>query len=105
MGLLFLVVGVAVIAGAALLLAGRWREGLPEVAPDSARPADFGDGVPVGAFGAAEIEQVRLEQAPRGYRMEDVDTLVDRLAQEIVARDAEIERLRDGQRGDPPAAT
>jgi DivIVA domain-containing protein len=94
MALVFLAVGVAVIAGAALIIAGRWREGLPEVAPDGLRPADIGAGVPVGSLPAADIEQIHLEQAVRGYRMEDVDALIERLAQEIEARDAEIERLR-----------
>lgn len=94
MGLLFLVVGVAVIAGAALLVAGRWRDGLPEVSVDAARPASLDPDVPVGTLTATDIEAVRLEQAPRGYRMEDVDVLVERLTQEIEARDAEIDRLR-----------
>ena len=94
MGLIFLVVGVAVIAGAALLLAGRWREGLPEVPADASRPSALGTDVPVGTMAVTDIEAIRLEQAPRGYRMEDVDVLVERLTQEIGARDAEIDRLR-----------
>ena len=94
MGLLFLVVGVAVIAGAALLLAGRWREGLPEIPADASRPSSLGTDVPVGTMAVTDIEGIRLEQAPRGYRMEDVDVLVARLTQEIGARDAEIDRLR-----------
>ena len=101
MGLLFLILGVAVIGGAAMLISGRWRDGLPEVAPDGARPASLPAEVPVGELTVAEIEGVRLEQAPRGYRMEDVDQLVDRLAQEIEARDAEIARLRGDARTDP----
>lgn len=94
MGLLFLVVGVAVIGGAALLVSGRWRDGLPEVPADASIPGGLSTDVPVGSLTAADIETVRLEQAARGYRMEDVDVLVERLSQEISARDAEIERLR-----------
>ena len=94
MGLLFLVVGVAVIAGAALLVAGRWRDGLPEVPADAAGPASVDPDVPVGTLTATDIEAVRFEQVPRGYRMEDVDVLVERLTQEIEVRDAEIDRLR-----------
>lgn len=105
MGLVFLIVGVAVIAGAALLIAGRWRDGLPEVPADGARPAEFAADVPVGSLDATTIEEVRLEQAPRGYRMEDVDHLVDRLAREIEARDAEIDRLRSERAPEGPAAT
>ena len=99
MGLLFLVVGVAVIAGAALLVAGRWRDGLPEIPADAARPSILDTEAPVGTLTVTEIEAIRLEQAPRGYRMEDVDVLVERLTQEIEARDAEIDRLRGSTPG------
>jgi DivIVA domain-containing protein len=102
MGLLFIIVGVAVIAGVALLISGRWREGLPEVAPDAARPAPA---IPeeVGAVTVADIEQVRFEQSVRGYRMQDVDEVIDRLAREIEARDEEIARLRGVPSADAPA--
>lgn len=106
MGLLFLVVGVAVIAGAALLIAGRWRDGLPEVPADAERPSTFDTEAPVGTLTVSDIEAIRLEQAPRGYRMEDVDVLVERLTQEIEARDAEISRLRGpGPAGTDPSGT
>ncbi|MFM1966421.1 MAG: hypothetical protein RL134_2146 [Actinomycetota bacterium] len=109
MGLLFLVVGVAVIGGAALLLSGRWRDGLPEVPADASSPVALPADVPVGFLRVADIEDVRIEQAPRGYRMEDVDVLVERLTLEIQARDAEIDRLRGGHppsggASEPPAA-
>lgn len=99
MGLLFLAVGVAIIAGAALLVAGRWRDGLPEVPADGSAPLALASDVPVGTLTAADIEEIRFEQAPRGYRMEDVDVVVDRLTREIEARDAEIDRLRSGTAG------
>ena len=106
MGLLFIVVGVAVIAGAAMLISGRWREGLPEVPPDSERPSRVvAADVAVGTLGADELTQVRLEQEIRGYRMADVDALLDRLGAEIQARDEEIERLSGGAPRPPaPAA-
>lgn len=104
MGLLFLVVGVAVIGGAALLVAGRWRDGLPEIPADASRPSALDTDVPVGTLTTTDIEAIRLEQAPRGYRMEDVDVLVERLTQEIEARDIEIDRLRgSGPGGASPA--
>ena len=99
MGLLFLAVGVGVIGAAALLWAGRWRDGLPEVPPDGDRPAQIPADVPLGDLTVSDIEAVRLEQAPRGSRLDEVAALVDRLAQEIEARDAEIARLR----GLPPS--
>jgi DivIVA domain-containing protein len=105
MGLLFIVVGVAVIAGAALLISGRWRDGLEEIPADASTPIDFAADVPVGSLSAADIDEVRLDQAARGYRMEDVDDLLGRLAQEIQVKDAEIARLRAGQPDDGPPAT
>lgn len=104
MGLVFLLVGVAVIGGVALLISGRWREGLPEVPPDAARPSGVAVELPVGSLAPADLEQVRLEQAPRGYRMQDVDDLLDRLGREIEVRDEEIRRLRSqGGSPDPTA--
>ena len=97
MGLLFLAVGVAVIAGAALLVSGRWRDGLPEVPGDAAAPPMLAADVPVGTLSPADIDQIRFEQAARGYRMQDVDLVVERLSRELEARDAEIDRLRSGQ--------
>ena len=70
---------------------------------DVLRPV-LGDDVPVGSLSASDIEAVRLEQAPRGYRMEDVDVLVERLTLEIEARDAEIGRLRGTGTDESPAA-
>lgn len=99
MGLLILLVGVAVIGGAAMLMSGRWRDGLPEVPSGGVEPSPIGQDVPVGSLTAEDLDAVRLEQAPRGYRMDEVDALVGRLSEEIAARDAEIARLT----GDPAA--
>ncbi len=38
---------------------------------------------------------VRLPVALRGYRFAETDLLLDRLAEELRARDAEIDRLRE----------
>lgn len=99
MGLLFLLVGVAVIGGAAMLLTGRWRDGLSEVPADADRSVSIYPAIPVGDLAQADIDAVRIEQAPRGYRMDEVDELVDRLAREIEFRDEEIARLRAGDSG------
>ena len=109
MGLLFLAVGVAVIGGAALLVSGRWRDGLPEVPADATAPPPLAADVPLGTLSAADVVQIRFEQAARGYRMQDVDLVVERLTRELEARDAEIDRLRSGQpdrddSDEPPAA-
>lgn len=48
---------------------------------------------------AAEIDDVRLPVALRGYRFAETDLLLDRLAAELRARDDEIARLRKGSTG------
>ena len=47
---------------------------------------------------ADDVDGVRLPVALRGYRFAETDLLLDRLAAELRARDAEIARLR----GDSP---
>ena len=100
MSLLFLLIGVAVIGGVVLLATGRVRGSLPEADP---APEIAGlDDVPLGSLSPDEVEHVRIDQALRGYRMDEVDALVDRLTAEIAVRDdqlalreAEIERLKE----------
>jgi len=43
---------------------------------------------------AEDLSSLRLALAFRGYRMDEVDDLLDRLGDEIGARDAYIDRLR-----------
>ena len=43
---------------------------------------------------AADIEQLRLPVALRGYRFAETDDLLDRLVVELGRRDAELDRLR-----------
>ena len=94
----FIVVGVAVIAAVVLALLGRWSpEGLPDAPPERAEPAL--DRVPVGEVTAADIAEVRLDQAVRGYRMDEVDAVIGRLTAEIVERDRLL-----GRTGADPAA-
>ena len=61
-----------------------------EVVPDR-RAADL----PADrALDAADIDALRLPQALRGYRMSDVDEVLDRLAAALVQRDELIARLQ-----------
>lgn len=55
---------------------------------------------PQRALVAQDVSEVRLPVALRGYRFAETDLLLDRLAEELKARDAEIERLR-GHRPSP----
>jgi hypothetical protein len=55
---------------------------------------------------AADIDDLRLPVALRGYRFAETDLLLDRLADELRERDDEIARLRGGGPVDPaPDAT
>lgn len=54
------------------------------------------------ALAAADVAEVRLPVALRGYRFAETDLLLDRLVEELRARDSEIAQLRAtpaGQRG------
>ncbi|WP_129840702.1 DivIVA domain-containing protein [Streptomyces sp. RFCAC02] len=79
--------------------------GLAEAVPDRLHdplPADR----PVGP---ADVVRVRLPVAVRGYRMAEVDEVLDRLAAELAERDARIADLEDAlaaageEPGDGPA--
>jgi DivIVA domain-containing protein len=100
MGILFLLIGIAVIGGAALLISGRWRDGLPDEEAQTSPP--LGD-VPLGQVDIADVDAVRMDQAVRGYRMDEVDALVTRLSDEIAVRDDELRRLRAAEADDTRA--
>ncbi|KAB8165123.1 DivIVA domain-containing protein [Streptomyces sp. 3MP-14] len=64
--------------------------GLRDVQPD--RPADP---LPLDRpLAPADLIRVRLPVAPRGYRMAEVDDVLDRVAAELAERDARIADLR-----------
>ncbi|MEE2521294.1 DivIVA domain-containing protein [Pseudarthrobacter sp. J75] len=62
------------------------------------------------AVAPADVDKVRFSLGLRGYRMDQVDQVLDRLRDQLAARDAEIARLRqlqpdeDSVREAPPAA-
>ncbi len=51
---------------------------------------------PARTLSSADITTARLPVALRGYRFAETDRLLDRLAEELDRRDAEIARLRGG---------
>jgi DivIVA domain-containing protein len=79
-GLLFLAASFAF--GRDEEMAPALPEGTPTELPDD-RPAT-----------GADLRALRLSVVLRGYRMEEVDWVLDRLAEQIDARDREIGRLR-----------
>lgn len=89
----FAVLVVLALGGVALVAAGRGAP-LAEVyddRPDSTVPAE-------GPLSADDLRRVRFSLGFRGYRMSEVDALLDRLARE---REQET---RSTDRGDGPTA-
>jgi DivIVA domain-containing protein len=74
---LFAVLIVLAMGGVAVVAAGRGAPMAPayDDRPDATVPAD-------GEIGADELRRVRFSLALRGYRMSEVDALLDRLARE-----------------------
>lgn len=56
-------------------------------------------GLPDGPVVTDTVRDLRFDQVLRGYRMDQVDEVLDRLVDELRQRDHEIERLR-GEGGD-----
>jgi DivIVA domain-containing protein len=91
MPVLELLVGLAILAGVAVVASGRAGAAAP-AAPDRpalAWPADR-------ALTADDLAEVRFAVGFRGYRMDQVDALLDRLQREW----AEPEAPRDGHPAD-----
>lgn len=80
---LFVLLGIAVIAGIGLVAVGRLGE-LPDAPPDRV-PDGLGPDVTESSLAAA-----RFDVGLRGYRMDEVDDLLDRLGDEIADRDTRI---------------
>ena len=80
--------GVVLVLFAAAVLSTREGPVLAEA------PQDLPDlRLPDGALQPADVEQVRFSLAPRGYRMSEVDAVLDRLAAELAERDRRLAQL------------
>ena len=82
-GTVLAVLGVLAVLLVAGLVATREGEVLRDAPPDRADP-DLPDD---GPLRAGDLERVRFGMALRGYRMAEVDALLDRLAAELRARE------------------
>jgi DivIVA domain-containing protein len=80
-GVLFAIAAVATGRG------GSMAEAYPD-RPDLRLPTDR-------AVEPADIERLRFSVGLRGYRMHEVDDVLDRLVDELAARDARIRELSD----------
>ncbi|HEY9375686.1 MAG TPA: DivIVA domain-containing protein [Jiangellaceae bacterium] len=83
----FVVVAVIVVFAVAAVAVGRGG-GLAPAAPDLVRPS-----LPDGPVSADDVDSVRFAVGFRGYRMDQVDDVLDRLADEITERDSRITEL------------
>ena len=91
----FAILLVLALGGIALVAAGRGAPMAEEYddRPDAALP-------PTGRLTGADLRRVRFPLAFRGYRMSEVDALLDRLAGE---REHEEDLAPPETPGDPPA--
>lgn len=89
--ILFLVIVAVLLLGlaaAAVVL----RSGVPGV-PDPVTTESF-EPLPRGIVAPDQVTDLRFDQAVRGYRMSQVDDVLDQLTEELRDRDAEVARLR-----------
>ena len=82
------VVAIAALGVAAMAAAGGVGEMSPEPVEDVYRQQ-----LPEGPLAADDIRGARFGLALRGYAMDQVDDLLDRLATEVAERDARIAEL------------
>jgi DivIVA domain-containing protein len=95
----WVLLGIAVLGGVAVVASGR-GEGLPYAEPDRADLT-----LPTDRLAAREdVDRLRFAVGLRGYRMDEVDDVLDRLANDIAYRDRQIAELEQHLAGHPPAA-
>ncbi len=87
MYIVFVVVAAVVVFAVAAAAVGH-GDGLEEPFPDMVRPY-----LPDGKVEPVDIDEVHFAVAFRGYRMDQVDSVLDRLAEELIKRDQHISRL------------
>jgi DivIVA domain-containing protein len=83
----FVVVAVVVVFAVAAVAVGRGG-GLSPVDPDVVRPA-----LPESPMSADDVESLHFAVVFRGYRMDQVDDVLDRLGRELTERDDRIIEL------------
>lgn len=90
-----IVAAMAVVVGAAALVALGAGGSMPEAVPDRLAPR-LAEERPLDR---ADIDELRLPMALRGYRMDEVDDVLDRLGAELALRDARIAELEAAAAG------
>jgi len=96
----FIVVGLGLVAVIAALVTSR----LPYDPMAEAVTTAHDPGLP-GVPHARDVDGVRFDTALRGYRMEQVDDVLDALRDRLAAQDATIAALRAGSDDEEIAST
>jgi len=86
----FLLLVLAVLGAAAAVATNRIGGGLEQPASTLA-PVDL---LAEGPISAGDFDAVRFTPALRGYRMDEVDLVLQRLTEEMAQQEQEIDRLR-----------
>ncbi len=92
-------IGVVLVLFAAAVLSTREGPVLIDAPPDAAYPA-----LPSGPLRPEDLTAVRFDMALRGYRMSEVDEVLQRLADDLRARDERIAALEQAASGSGPVA-
>lgn len=90
MPLLLLLLCLVVLGAIAVVAAGRGTS-MAEAGPDRAPWAELGP----GEVDRAKVDALRFSVGFRGYRMDEVDAVLDRLVGQLEERDAQIAELQD----------
>ncbi len=91
---LLTLLGVVVVLFVAAAVSTREGPVMSDATPDA---ADVG--LPPGPVQPEDVAGLRFALAPRGYRMSEVDDVLDRLSRELADRDARLALLEAGTRG------
>ena len=92
-------IGVVIVLFAAAVLSTRSGPVLADAPPDAVHPT-----LPPGPLQPEDVAAVRFDMALRGYRMSEVDEVLQRLAADLRARDERIAALEQAQSGPGPGA-
>ncbi|MFE9423011.1 DivIVA domain-containing protein [Kitasatospora sp. NPDC006697] len=95
-----IVVAMAVVVGGAALVALGGGGALPEAVHDRIA-AKLPQERPLTR---TDVDEIRLPMAVRGYRMDEVDDVLDRLGAELAYRDTRIAELEAAAAGGPATA-
>ncbi|MFR9754601.1 DivIVA domain-containing protein [Streptomyces sp. TR06-5] len=107
----FLLISMVVVVGVITLavvgsIDGDGRNGAARGGLADAPPDRLHEPLPASrAVSREDVDALRLPTGARGYRMQEVDDVLDRLAAELAERDARIAELESALTGARPSRT